>query len=57
MFHIKNLVNRLRLLLGKIIGPAQGSFLPRGQAMDNIVIAQEIIHTLGKKKGKEGDMI
>ena len=53
----KVLVNRLRPLLDKIIGLAQASFLPGRNTTDNIVITQEIIHSLSKLKGKKGGMI
>ena len=53
----KDLVNIIRPLLGKLIGPFQFSFLPGRQTSDNIIITQEIIHSLEKMKGKEKGMI
>lgn len=53
----KVLVNRIRSLLGNLIGPFQSSFLPGRQTSDNIIITQEIIHSLEKRKGKDGGMI
>lgn len=52
----KILVNRLRPLLDKIVGPCQASFLPGRQASDNIIVTQEILHDLQKKRGKIGGM-
>ena len=51
----KVLVNRIRPLLGKLIGPFQSSFLPGRQTSDNIIITQEILHSLDNRKiGKQG---
>ncbi|OMO51807.1 reverse transcriptase [Corchorus capsularis] len=53
---IKVLVNRLRPLLGDLIGPLQSSFIHGRQAANNIFIAQEMIHTIKKSKSKNGLM-
>lgn len=37
--------------------PNQSSFVPGRSTTDNIIISQEIIHTLKSKKGKVGGMI
>lgn len=50
----KVLVNRLRPLLDKIVGPMQSSFIPGRQAADNVFIAQEMIHTIKRSKSKLG---
>ncbi|KAK9994753.1 hypothetical protein SO802_024456 [Lithocarpus litseifolius] len=52
----KIIVARLRPYLDKIISPMQTAFVPSRKGIDNIIIAQEIIHSLGKKKGKTGYM-
>lgn len=52
----KLVAKRLRDSLPALIGPAQGAFVPRRQSQDNIVIAQEIFHSMRKKKGKTGWM-
>ena len=36
-----------------IISPHQSSFVPGRQGADNIVVAQEIIHSMRKKKCKK----
>lgn len=53
----KVIVNRIRPLLKRIVGPSQASFIPGRQTSDNIIITQEIIHTLEKKGAKEGGII
>ena len=35
----------------------QTVFVPSRKGIDNIIIAQEIIHSLGKKKGRTGYMV
>lgn len=54
---IKVIFQMIRLILDKIVGPFQSSFMPGRQTMDNIIISQEIIHTLMNKKGKSGGMV
>ncbi|XP_019159704.1 PREDICTED: uncharacterized protein LOC109156318 [Ipomoea nil] len=51
------LVNRLRPLMIKLIGPHQNSFLPGRSTLDNIVLTQEIIHSINHKKGKKGSLV
>lgn len=53
----KIIVDRLRPLLAKIVSPFQSSFIPGRTTNDNIIITQEILHTLRSKKGKKGGMI
>ncbi|XP_028092237.1 uncharacterized protein LOC114292475 [Camellia sinensis] len=53
----KILVNRIRPILSDIISPNQSSFIPGRSTHDNIIITQEAIHTVNKKKGKIGFMI
>lgn len=52
----KVLVNRLRPMLNDLIAPFQASFIPGRQAADNIMVAQEIIHTIRRSKSKNGLM-
>lgn len=49
---MKIIVARLRPLLGNLISPLQMAFVPGRKGIDNAIIAQEIIHTLGRKKRK-----
>lgn len=52
----KIIVKRLRPLLSGLISPLQTAFVPGRLGMDNMIITQEIIHTMSKKKGKIGYM-
>ena len=47
----KIIVARLRPHLGKLISPFQTAFVPGRKGSDNVIIAQEIINSLSKKKG------
>lgn len=51
------LVNRHKQILPSIISPTQSSFIPGRHISDNIIVCQEMVHTLRKKKGKLGGMI
>lgn len=53
----KIIVERLRPLLYSVISPNQSSFIPGRTTTDNIIITQEILHTLRYKKGRWGGMI
>ena len=53
----KIIVARLRPLLEKLISPLQMAFVPGRKGIDNAIIAQEVIHSLGKKKEKVGYMV
>lgn len=49
-------VARLRPFLDKLISPMQTTFVPKRKGIDNMIISQEIIHSLGKKRGRAGYM-
>ncbi|XP_028079594.1 uncharacterized protein LOC114281340 [Camellia sinensis] len=53
----KLVVNRIRPLLDNIIGPNQSSSIPGHSTTDNIIITQDIIHTLRHRKGKINGII
>lgn len=38
----------------KLIGPAQASFIPGRLSTDNIVMVQEAMHSMRRKKGSKG---
>lgn len=42
--------------MDKLTSPFQSSFIPGRQASDNIIIAQEILHSMRRMKGKFGGM-
>ena len=52
----KLIVQRLRPFLDQIISPFQSAFVLGRRGMDNMIIVQELIHTLSLKKGKSGFM-
>lgn len=53
----KILTNKLKLMMIKLTGKQQSSFIPRRSTSDNITIVQEVIHSLTKQKGKSGGFI
>ena len=48
----KIIVERLRSFLDKFIFPMQMAFVPGRKGIDNMIIAQEVVHFLGKKRGR-----
>lgn len=50
----KVLANRLQRILPTLIGPFQSSFIQGRSIIDNIIIAQEVVHSMRKKQGKGG---
>ncbi|CAA7053603.1 unnamed protein product [Microthlaspi erraticum] len=53
----KVMVERLKLVISKLIGPAQASFIPGRLSIDNIVLVQEAVHSMRCKKGRKGWML
>lgn len=53
----KVLVNRLRPFMKEFIGSYQNSFLRGRSTLDNIILTQEIVHGMNRKKEKKGAMI
>lgn len=49
----KTMVNRLKKVMPKLIGPAQASFIPGRLSVDNIVVVQEAVHSMRRKKGRK----
>lgn len=52
----KILAQRLRPLMASLVHPCQSSFIPNRHSRDNIILAQEIFHSMKGKKGKKGWM-
>ncbi|KAH9667991.1 reverse transcriptase domain-containing protein [Citrus sinensis] len=52
----KIIATRLQSLLPNLIGPNQTSFVPRRHIVDNIVVAQEVVHSMRRKTGRKGFM-
>ncbi|CAA7028193.1 unnamed protein product [Microthlaspi erraticum] len=53
----KAMVMRLKRIMLKLIGPAQASFIPGRLSIDNIVLVQEAVHSMRRKKGRKGWML
>jgi hypothetical protein len=53
----KLLVLRIKPFLLALISPFQTTFVTSRRGLDNVVIAQELIYSLGRKKGKMGFMV
>ncbi|CAA0810119.1 Unknown protein, partial [Striga hermonthica] len=53
----KILVNRMKHTLSDLIHPAQASFVPGRHITDNIVVAQELIHSMRCMRGAKGYMV
>ena len=52
----KIIVARIRPFLSNLISPMQTAFVPGRRGADNVIIAQELIYTLDRKKGATGYM-
>lgn len=52
----KVLAKRLREIMELLVSPCQCNFIPHRQSGDNIVIAQEVIHSMKNRKGAVGWM-
>ena len=52
----KIIVNKIRPLMPQLISPFQTAFIPGRKGLDNMMITQEILHSMGKKKGRTGVM-
>ena len=52
----KLIVARIRSTLSYLISPLQIAFVPKWMGVDNVIIVQELIHSMSKKKGREGCM-
>lgn len=48
------MVIRLKSVISKLIGPAQANFIPGRLSIDNIVVVQEAVHSMRRKKGRKG---
>ncbi|CAL1361155.1 unnamed protein product [Linum trigynum] len=53
----KAITNRLKPIMRKFVSPRQSSFIPGRQTTDNIIVLQEVLHSLRKRKGKKGGMV
>lgn len=53
----KMMVIRLRRVISKLIGPVQASFISGRLSIDNIVVVQEAVHSMRRKKERKGWML
>ena len=53
----KIIIARIRPLLDKLISSYQEAFVQGRKCVDNVIIAQELIHTISRKKGNVGYMV
>ena len=53
----KILVQRMKHLMPTLVSPSQTAFISGRKGTDNVIMAQELVYTLGKKKGHQGYMI
>lgn len=53
----KTIVERLKRVITKLIGPAQSSFIHGRVSIDNIVVVQEAVHSIKRKQGRKGWML
>jgi hypothetical protein len=53
----KIIVSRIRPIIGNLVSPYQAAFVPGRRGVDNAIIAQEIIHSMHKKKGRVGQLV
>ncbi|XP_061365840.1 uncharacterized protein LOC133309118 [Gastrolobium bilobum] len=49
----KILANKIKPLIGDLISPSQVNFIPKRNIQDNIIIVQELIHSMHRMKGKK----
>lgn len=47
---------RIRPILDYLVSYLQTTFVPKRKGVDNAIIVQELIHSMSKKKGKDGFM-
>ena len=50
------IVARLQPALEYLVSPLQTTFMPKRKGVDNTIIVQEHIHSISKKRGREGIM-
>ena len=55
--HFKDIVLRIRPLFPSLISPMQIAFLEGRRGTDNVIITQELIYSLRKRKGRTGYMV
>lgn len=54
MMLTKIVVNRLKSILMKVIAPSQCSSVPERQITNNVVVLQEVVHSMHKHRVSKG---
>lgn len=52
----KVVANRIKMFVAKLVSEVQCSFIPGRQTSDNIIIVQELLHSMRRMKGRTGIM-
>ena len=52
----KVIVSRIRPYMQQLVSPLQAAFIPGRKGLDNMIITQEILHSMERKKGRVGVM-
>lgn len=53
----KVIANRMKPLMNDLVGLNQASFIPGRHTTDNILVAQEVVHSVHRKKGWKGAFV
>ncbi|CAI8595777.1 unnamed protein product [Vicia faba] len=56
-FFSKTIVNRLKICIDDTISPFQTGFIPGRNIQENIIVAQEMLHTMNHMKWKTGSFV
>lgn len=54
---IKVIANRIKGCFLSLVGPYQTCFIPSRRIIDNIIIVEEVIHSMRVKKGSKGFLV
>ena len=52
----KVIVDCIKDILPSLIGPTQSSFVPKMQIRDNVIVVQEVLHSMNIRKNRKGIM-
>ena len=50
----KIIANWFKLIMDKLVTPMQSSFVPGRHITDNIIVTQEVVHSMRRMRGKDG---
>ena len=52
----KIITNRFKVIMNKVVTPMQSSFVPGRHMTDNIIITQEVVHSMRTMRGRDDFM-